>query len=46
MNHRTFPWRHIQYGHIALVQEVIGIAESFNAVCINLILYGERHGQK
>ncbi len=44
MNHRTLPWRHLQYLNIALIQEVIGIAESFHAQCINLIIQCNRHG--
>lgn len=38
MNHGTFPRRHLQYLHIALIQEVIGIAKSLNTQSINLIV--------
>jgi hypothetical protein len=38
VRHRTLPRRHLQYLHIALVQEVIRIAESFHTQGINLIV--------
>ncbi len=38
MNHRTFPRRHLQDLHITLIQEVIGVAESFHTQSVDFIL--------